>query len=477
MIFKTKDIEKFLINNFNNIIVTFNKKQFDYENIYIEIERNLLKIDKNNLNPDIISEEIDLLKLITKYNLNLVNNKENVFLLSVLFVLFLTNFNHNALKLIYSFIDKFEYDKKELESFIESSDTRGLLFYLCRVYNEDYDKLNENIKYVYFEPKVDLEWMKKYYKVGRPISFWFYNNYMGKGLFVVLYTPKCRYKLKKGGCAGCSLPSLSSRKKAINKEDIIKQIDYVVNNISLKEKNDINEIIMSNNGSILDFKTIDYDALKYFIKRSIYELPYLKQIVFETRIDEYSDFSKMQDLVEYKNQINPEIRYEIAIGFEIFDDELRNNYYQKGIDKKVLEENIKKLKNLNVNLRVYMMFKPVPDKFMDINKAIEDINNAAKYFSDLNKKYNVNFILHITPTYLAKGTKLYKDYEKGLYTPVKLKDIELLYEKLKIYENIKYYISLNNEGLGDEFFDKDEYNGFLNLKRKIEKFNIKNKRQ
>ena len=473
---RTNDIKNFFYDNEKylkgNVVITFEKDIFEYNNIYndlyfLEIEKDLMFF---------LRDEKDLLKFITNYHLKFLNNKDNLFMLSSLFVLFLTNFNSEALKLIYLFIDKFEYEKKELEGYIESSDTRGLLFYLCKVYNENYDKLNENIKYIYFEPKVDKNWFKKYSKKGRPIVFWFYKNYLGDGLFVVLYTPKCRYKLEKGGCAGCSLPSLSSTNKNVLREDIINQINYVFDNLSPNEKEKINEIIMSNNGSILDFKTMDLEALKYFIKKSIDEFPYLKQIVFETRIDDYSDFSKMKDLVDYKNKINPEISYELAIGFEIFDDELRNNYYKKGIKKEILEKNIKNLNNLDINIRIYMMFKAVPDEYMDIKKAIEDINNAAKYFAELNKKYNVNFILHITPTYLSKGTKLYKDYQKGLYTPVTLNNINELYNELEICPNIKYYISLNNEGLGDEYFSKKEYRKFLTLKRQIEKFNITNKK-
>jgi radical SAM enzyme (TIGR01210 family) len=477
MIFLTKNIEEVLV-QFNNIIINFEKANLTYENIYDELSNSseAIKSLRNRMNPFIIKNEKDLLVFISYYHSKFLKNDNNIFLLSILFVLFLINFNINSLELIKNFLDNFYGDKKELESFIDSSDTRGLLFYLCKIYKEDYDELNSNIKYVYFEPKIDKNWMKKYYKIGRAIVFWFYKNYLGDGLFVVLYTPKCRYKLEKGGCASCSLPTLSSKNKQVIKEDIINQINYVFENISPREKEKIREMIISNNGSILDFKTMNYEALKYFIKKSVKELEYLKQIVFETRIDNYSDFTKMNDLVELKNKIKPEIEYEIAIGFEIFDDYLRNNYYKKGIDKKILEENLKKLSNLDINLRIYMMYKAVPDKFMDTDKAVEDINNAAEYFSNLSEKYNINIILHITPTYLSKGTKLYKDYEKGLYIPVNLKDIKKLFNGLKIFPNIKYYISLNTEGLGNDYFSKEEYKEFLEIKREIEKFNITNKK-
>jgi hypothetical protein len=260
MIFPAKDIEELLL-DFDNIIINFKKYEIIYNNVYNELVNSLKAIEhlQNRINPFIIKNEKDLLVYISFKHSDFLQNKYNIFLLSVLFVLFLTNFNPNALELIKNFIEKVKDDKilnkkkdykifkKEIESFIDSSDTRGLLFYLCKIYEEDYDSLNRNVKYIYFEPKIDKDWMKKFYKAGRPIVFWFYRNYMGEGLFVVLYTPKCRYKLEKGGCAGCNLPTLSARDKNLTRQDIENQIDYVFENLSQNEKEELREIIMSNN--------------------------------------------------------------------------------------------------------------------------------------------------------------------------------------------------------------------------------------
>ncbi len=456
----------------NGLIVNINED--------IDIDENDLKdIEIENSHFFIVDSKQSLIKLIYTKHYEIIKkfNVNDEFVLITLFILFLTNFNPNALVLlrIYLYLINKNYHKK-IESYIEANDTRGLLFYICKIFNLDFDYIKEHIAYIYFEPKINLKWMKKYHEFGMPINFWFYYNYLGKGLFSVLYTPKCRYKLEKGGCAGCNMPTVSSNSKIVDKEDIIQQIDYIFENLSLKEKSEIKEIIMSNNGSILDFKTMDFEGLKYYIKKSIDNLTTLKQITFETRIDEYSDFSKMKDLVSFKNNLKKDIDFELAVGFEIFDDNLRNGYYRKGIYKENIEKNLEKLKDLNVNLRIYMMYKPVPDNLMAIDEAIEDINNASKYFAGLSEKNNTNIILHISPTYLATGTQLYRDYKKGLYTPLKLDDIERLYNELKIYDNLKYYISLNNEGLGVDYFDEDNYQKFLNLKEKIEYFNVYDKK-
>jgi hypothetical protein len=152
---------------------------------------------------------------------------------------------------------------------------------------------------------------------------------------------------------------------------------------------------------------------------------------------------------------------------------LRNGYYKKGLEKSILENKLAKLVDTDVSLKIYLMYKAVPDNYMDINESIQDINNASKYFSNLATKYNTNLNIHISPTYLATGTQLYKDYKNGLYTPLTTKDIKKLFDELKVYENLSYYISMNDEGLSeDRLLDDSDYEEYLKLKNDIHKFNI-----
>ena len=327
---------------------------------------------------------------------------------------------------------------------------------------------------------IDLnkKWQEAYKEDGKPIVFWFYESLLGKSLFLVLYSPKCRYKTEKGGCAGCNLPTVSSSSKTLNDDDIKKQIDNTfMKDLSQEEKESIKEIVLSNNGSILDPKTMSKQALVYIVQKTIKNLPNIKKIIFETRIDDYTDFVQLQSISQEVKQINPNILLELAIGFEIFDDTLRNGYYRKGLEKIILENKVKDLSTTDVSLKVYMMYKAVPDEYMDVEEAINDINKASKYFAYLSNLYDTKINLHISPTYLATGTQLYKDYKNGLYTPLQTKDIKKLYENLNVEENLSYYISMNDEGLTDDrLSDESDYLEYVELKEKIHKFNIQNYR-
>ena len=393
--------------------------------------------------------------------------------------LYLTLFSPNALNIIryaneFLFIDD---DTTEiLNALVESNDTRGLFFYICDKFQLPYDKFLDKkfIKYEYTAPTINKKWQNKYKKNGQPIVFWFYESMLGKSLFLVLYGPKCRYKTEKGGCSGCNLPTVSSSNTIPNHKDIVEQIDNTfLKQLSNAEKDSIKELILSNNGSILDPKTISQNTLEYVIITIIQHCKNLKKMILETRIDNYSDFEQLKVLYNKVKSINNDIEIELAIGFEIFDDDLRNGYYKKGLDKEVLEKKLKSLTNINVSLKIYLMYKAVPDKYMNIDDSIQDINNASEYFSKLATKYNAKLNLHISPTYLATGTQLYKDFKNGLYTPLTTQDIQKLFKELIIYDNLSYYISMNDEGLADDrLLNESDYNNYLNLSKEIHNFNI-----
>lgn len=419
------------------------------------------------------------------YKLNFKSSDEYILFLYCNIALFLTQFSYESISIVklLSTTVKEKIDSllmQEIYSYVNSYDTRGLFYFLCFKYRLPFDKIIENklINYEYQEPSINKKWQKSYKKDGEPITFWFYNTMIGQGLFLVLYGPKCRYKIEKGGCAGCNLPAVSSSNSLPNNSDIKEQADNTFSNLlSKKEKNLTKELMLSNNGSILDSNTMPIESLSYCVQKAINNFPNLKKIIFETRIDDYTNFKQLKDIYEKIKEYNLDISLELAIGFEIYDDYLRNNYYKKGLDKKTIEEKIKELSGLNVSLKVYVMYKAVPDSYMNVDDAIKDIDYSSEYFSKLSTKYNLDINLHISPTYLATGTQLYKDYKDGLYTPLSTKDIKKLFDELKVYENLSYYISMNDEGLSDDrLLNSSDYEEYLELSNKIHKFNIENYR-
>jgi radical SAM enzyme (TIGR01210 family) len=418
------------------------------------------------------------------YKSNFKNKDEFILFLFCNIVLFLTQFSHEAMNILkimpLSLKSKLKNNLLHIiNSYTDAFDSRGLLFFFCKEYNIVFDNIykNNGLKYIYQEPLINKKWQNKYKKEGDHINMWFYNSILGKALFVVLYGPKCRYKTDFGGCAGCNLPTVSSKNIIPNEDDYKKQINNIFDNLlSSKEKKSIKELMLSNNGSILDDKTISNQSLSYIVTKSIESLEKVTKIIFETRIDNYTNVKQLSYVKQLIHNNSKNIQLEIAIGFEIFDDNLRNGFYKKGLEKAILEEKIKYLSNLNFSFKVYMMFKAVPDRYMNVDDAIDDINQASKYFSNLSEKYNIKINLHISPTYLAKGTPLYIEYKKGNFTPPTVDDIENMYNKLQLENGLSYYISMNDEGVGETRISEKEYDKYLELKSIIYKFNIDNNR-
>ncbi|WP_455756442.1 hypothetical protein [Sulfurimonas sp.] len=384
--------------------------------------------------------------------------------------LFLSKSSAQSLLLVYLLLnnlDGLEHHIDGVTPYLEAHDLRGLLFWAVKILSSiNYDRSSDfNITYEYAPPKVTLDWLKKHRKPEQPMEFWFYNSIIGRSLFLVLYTPKCRY----AKCSGCNLPSLSSQDKTTSPSKVYKQVDYVLHeSISSGEKNTIKEVIVSNNGNLFDIKTMPTLSLLYSINTLIEELPNLKKIVIESRIEYLNEhqLKTIEEVVSAHEERN--IQIEIALGFEIFDDEIRNGYYKKGFNKSDLEKLMPLFSKYNISLKFYMMYKAVPN--MSTKNAIADINNASVYAHELFNEYSVGINIHISPTYVAVGTLLEKEFNEGNYEPPGPKEVNKLCNELILYNNVSYYISLNDEGLSYTHIE-DDYREFIKLKKKIDYFN------
>lgn len=467
--------------NFNEVVSIgdindLNFKEEDifniYQNVIDYVSQNDKALNYKNLNnkEDIIFFLIVYYWDFTKqFKLDFI---EQILASVILSALYLSKASSNSLYLVnilLSGIEDLNKYSNNILKFIDSYDLRGLLFWLCKdLLDVNFDKINKKkIDYEYSPPKVSENWIKKYKQESEPIEFWLYNTFIGNGLFVVLYTPKCRY----AKCTGCNLPTLSSSEDITSQESIYKQVDFVLNDsISLQEKNDIKEIILSNNGNMFDTQTMPVLSLLYIINNCINQLTDLKKVTLESRLEYLNDcqFQSLKDTIDISNR---KIELQVAVGFEIFDENYRNKYYRKNLSFRKIEKSMELFSKYGIAVKFYMMFKSVPG--LSLADSIEDINKASTYFFELSKKFNVNINMHISPTYVATGTDLEKEYYKGNYNPPTTSDINSLYDNLKVHDSVSYYISMNDEGLADEtLLEQSDYNEYLILKDKINNFNI-----
>jgi hypothetical protein len=276
----------------------------------------------------------------------------------------------------------------------------------------------------------------------KPLQWWFQDSDEGKVLFIVFYTQACRWSQ----CMGCNLPSKMSQ-HYVDFADIIKQIDHIFELPEiLKEGNEIKKVILSNNGSILDEATFSSTALIYLVAKLNLHLINLDIVSIETRA-EYVEMSELEFLSRTLKEGDHPTNLEVAMGFEVFDDDLRNKVFKKGLDLDVFEDLVQKLAKYDFHLKCYFMQKPTSE--MSDEEAIEDIKKGIDYLSEIANKYRIKINMHLNPTYVAKGTILEEEFKNGKYLPPKLVDV-LSAVKYGRGKKISIFVGLFDEDLSVE---------------------------
>ena len=272
-----------------------------------------------------------------------------------------------------------------------------------------------------------------------PADYWFQTSTEGPVLFLVFFTQACRW----AKCLGCNLPSKVSLTH-IGFKDIMKQVNFVfMNLLSDRQKIDLRKIILSNNGSVLDEDTLSTTALLYFIAQMNIHCPYIKVLTIESR-PEYVDMAELETIYRAIQEGETHTDLEVAIGFEAFDEKIRNDHFKKGLTLEVFEKLAGMLSQYKFKLKTYFMLKPVPD-FSEVD-AIEDIKKGIHYLDSIAEKYNIRINMHLNPTYAAKGTPLADAFRDGTFVPPLLESVK---KAIRAAEGtqISIFAGLNDEGL------------------------------
>lgn len=276
---------------------------------------------------------------------------------------------------------------------------------------------------------------------NKPVDIWFQESNEGKILFVVFYTQACRWQK----CIGCNFHDQAS-KKHVDYDNLMNQISFIFDNI---DTTGVNKVIFSNGGSMLDETTFSTTALMYLIAKLNKRHKHIKIVCLESRI-EFIDTAELTILKRALNEGNSETELELGIGFEAFDDHIRNDLFGKGLSLDQFENFIERIKPFNYSVKCYFMLKPVPS--ISDHDAIADIKLAICYLNFLSWLYKTKINMHLNLTYVAKGTKLVKAFEDGEYIPPTLKDAANAIIMAKDNNNpfFSIYVGLYDEGLAVE---------------------------
>ena len=274
---------------------------------------------------------------------------------------------------------------------------------------------------------------------NQPVEVWFQESEEGPILFVVFFSQACRWSQ----CLGCNLPTKSSS-KPVGFRPLMAQIDSLFANADVRRQAPrLRKVIVSNNGSVLDEATFSSTALIYLISQLNLHLPRLAVLSLETRI-EYVEVAELEFIARALAEGETPTTLELAIGFEAFDDRIRNAVFRKGLELARFEALCQTLARYGFHLKCYFMLKPVPA--MTDEQAVEDLHRAMDYLSEKSRASGVRINLHLNPTYVAYGTALEREFRSGNYVPPRLRDVAraALHAEGK---PLTVFLGLSDEGL------------------------------
>ncbi|BBO92208.1 hypothetical protein [Desulfosarcina ovata] len=270
-------------------------------------------------------------------------------------------------------------------------------------------------------------------------QMWFQNSPEGLVLFVVFYTQACRWSR----CLGCNLPSKVSQEH-VDYKSLIQQVDNLFADPEVqKHLKDVKKVIISNNGSVLDEDTFSSTALMYLVARLNQFMPNLSMVCMESR-PEYVEVAELEFISRALAEGDTPTGLEIAIGFEAFDDHIRNDVFDKGLTLKAFESLAEKLAKYNFSLKCYFMQKPVPG--ISDDEAVTDIHKAIDYLSRVSAELGTTINIHLNPTYVATGTALATAFTAGDYLPPRLEDVARAAVAGR-GKPLSIFIGLSDEGL------------------------------
>lgn len=277
----------------------------------------------------------------------------------------------------------------------------------------------------------------------RPLMVFFQESHEGVVLFVVLYTLACRYSQ----CTFCPLPGTATTRH-IGYTQLMDQIDAVFAEPEVRRRRaEIRKVIVSNQGSVLDEATFASTALIYLVAQCKRLLPHLDVFSLETR-PEYVDDEELEFLDRAMSEGHDTL-LEIAIGFEAFDEHLRNDVLRKGLwleehRRHSFEDLARRVASHGFHLKSYFMLKPAAE--LDDDTAIADIQGAIDYLSGVAQHYGAHLSMHLNPTFVGAGTPLQDAFEQGRYAPPTLHHLA----RAAVHgegKGVPIFLGLNDEGL------------------------------
>ncbi|MBN1214075.1 MAG: archaeosine biosynthesis radical SAM protein RaSEA [Candidatus Lokiarchaeota archaeon] len=258
--------------------------------------------------------------------------------------------------------------------------------------------------------KKSLNYKKKYTidQLNKPVSFWIKEERLldeiGKEITIILRTRGCCWALENSGCSMCGYVE-DANIDYVDPQQIINQFDYALDQKIDEINSDTNNYALKifNSGSFFDSKEISEETRIHIYKR-ISEIPNIKEITFETRV-EFINKNLLKQMLNYL-----ENKYiELGIGLESVDDYIRNKYINKNLTFDKFMKAVKLIHEMDIGIKVYLLFKP---PFLNEQGSIDDCIKSIKKLTES----NINTI-SINPCNIQKGSLVESLWKQKKYRP------------------------------------------------------------
>ena len=259
----------------------------------------------------------------------------------------------------------------------------------------------------------------------------------GRTIFIVLPTPGCAWALAgSGGCSMCSYIADSPLEKVSSQElvEIFKgQFNRQIEKQPIEGATAV-KIFVS--GSFLNKDEIPEDAQKEILN-IINAYSDIEEVVVESR-PEYVN----EEVLRNCCQEIPDKIFEVAMGLESADDEIRMVKINKGFTREDFEKAMQAINSVksefDVRGKVYLLVKPV---LTSESEAIEDGVKSAHYAEDMGVS-RISFC----PSTIHKGTLMEILWRRGSYQPPWIwSTLEII---RKVRSTVKIPVIMDTAGFG-----------------------------
>jgi radical SAM enzyme (TIGR01210 family) len=217
-------------------------------------------------------------------------------------------------------------------------------------------------------------------------------------------------------------------------------------------------VSVDNSGSLFDYKTINKYSLEKLYEYIIGQIPNDCAVCLESRVD----LIDIPLLSKFRSKYNRKIW--LQIGFETFNEEIRNNILNKRFSNNQFENIIKKLQKIITGYSFFILIKG--SYLHNEEDGLKDAMETIDYLSSIKEKYNFDLLIRANSMFLVENTIWGENAKRHEWQPPTILTLAKV-TKYAIKKGIKINLGLSEEGetsLEYTFWTHPESTNFLYTK-------------